>query len=358
VIEIVNLNQSYGQRQVLKDINLKIEKGEVLALIGPTGAGKTTLLRLLDMLESPASGSVRFGGRDVTRSRRYQLEVRRRISFVQQKPVVFNMNVSDNVALGLRWRHEKSWLVKQKVADALEQVALIGYESQNARTLSGGEAQRVAIARALVIRPEVLLLDEPSANLDPISASKIDQVLTGIIAERRTTIVMATHDLSQGQHLADRIAVLMNGQLLQVGGPDDIFSSPRSLEVAEFVGVCNILEGMVVAKDGNMASVKIDGTVVQTLSDYAPGEMVYVLVRPEDVTLALSQDKTSARNTFKGRITKLALVGPLVRIELDCGFPLFVVVTRQSAQGLGLAVGEEVYASFKATATRAVQRWT
>ena len=356
LIETINLGQKYGQRYTLKNINLKVETGEVFALIGPTGAGKTTLLRLLDLLETPASGSILFDGIDVTRPNRHRLEIRRRMSFVQQKPVVFDMSVFDNVACGLRWRHEKGETIKQRVEDVLELVDLADYKSQNARTLSGGEAQRVAIARALTIKPEVLLLDEPTANLDPISSSKIEEVLTHIIGQYGITVVMATHDMSQGQYLAGRIGVLMNGELLQVGNPDDIFSSPQSREVAEFVGIENILDGEVLDKDGNLTTIDINGVAIQAISDYTTGDRVYVLIRPEDITLTLAHEVTSARNTFLGRIIKVAAVGQLIRIKADCGFPLLVVVTKKSALELGLTTGKEVYASFKATAIHTIKK--
>ena len=357
LIETINLGQKYGERYVLKDINLKVEKGEVLALIGPTGAGKTTLLRLLDLLELPTSGSISFNGIDVTHSGRHRLEVRRRMSFVQQKPIVFSMSVYENVACGLRWRHEKGKIIEQMVGDVLELVALADYKSRNARTLSGGEAQRVAIARALATRPEVLLLDEPTANLDPIASAKIEEILARIIGEQRTTVVMATHDLSQGQHLAGRIGVLMNGELLQAGSPSDIFSSPQSRQVAEFVGIENILSGVVSAKDGDLVTINVNGIALQAISDYALGDRVYVLIRPEDITLTVLEGMSSARNRFVGIVTKITPIGPIVRIEVDCGLPLLVVVTKRSAQELDLTTGKEVYASFKATTIHTIKRW-
>jgi tungstate transport system ATP-binding protein len=356
LIETVNLGQEYGQHHALKDINLRIETGEVVALIGPTGAGKTTLLRLLDLLETPTAGRVIFDGINVSAVRKRRLEVRRRMSFVQQKPVVFDMSVYDNVACGLRWRHEKKETIKQRVAESLELVGLSDYSKRNATTLSGGEAQRVAIARALTIRPEVLLLDEPTANLDPNSITSIEAVLARIIAEQKTTIIMATHDMSQGQHLASRIGVLMNGQLLQTGSPDAVFSAPHSREVAEFVGIKNILEGKITKKDDSLAAIDVSGATVQAISDYAVGDGVYVLIRPEDITLTLSRDGTSARNTFNCRITGITPAGSFTHIRADCGFPLLAVVTKRSAQELGLTEGKEIYASFKATAVHTIKK--
>lgn len=357
VIEASNVGQKYSGRYVLKNVNLEVDRGETFTLIGPTGAGKTTLLRVMDLLEVPSSGRVYFDGVDVTSSRRHRLEVRRRMSFVQQKPVVFTMSVYDNLACGLRWRQEKDEFVRQKVNSALELVGMADYRDRNARTLSGGETQRVAIARALVTKPEILFLDEPTANLDPVSTSKVEEVLTHIIREQKTTVVMATHDMSQGQRLAHRIGVLINGELLQVGNPGDIFCSPSSKEVAELVGVENIISGTVIGKDENLVSIDVNGNAIQAISDHAVGDKVYALVRPEDITLTLAKDTSSARNVFHGEITRIIPLGPLARIEVDCGFPLLGVVTKRSAQELDLAIGKEVYASFKATALHVIKRW-
>ncbi len=358
IVETINLGQSYGEGYVLRDINLKIQKGEVFALIGPTGAGKTTLLRLLDPLELPASGKVYFDGVEVTHPKAERLGVRRRMSFVQQKPVVFNMSVYDNIACGLRWRREKNEIIRQKVEGALELVGMTTYRERNAKTLSGGETQRVAIARALVTDPELLLLDEPTANLDPVSVSKVEEVLSDIISGRKTTIVMASHDMSQGQRLASRVGVLIGGELLQVGSPSQVFTSPRTKEVAEFVGVENILAGIVTKKDDNLITIDVDGRTIEAVSHYEVGDRVYALIRPEDITLTLSRDSSSARNTFQGEIVKTALVGALIRIEIDCGFSLLALVTKKSAEELNLTPGRLVHASFKASAIRVIKRWT
>lgn len=357
LLETVNLGQRYGGQCVLSNVNLGIVKGEVFALIGPTGAGKTTLLRLLDLLELPATGRIYFDGIDVTHSSHNQLWMRRRMSFVQQKPVVFTTSVYDNIAYGLRWRGEKNSVIKEKVERVLELVGMTAYRDRNAKTLSGGETQRVAIARALVTEPEVLLLDEPTANLDPVSLSKIEEVLAHIIGEGRVTVLLATHDMSQGQRLASRIGVLIGGRLLQVGSSGEVFTSPRTKEVAELVGVENILAGRVTGKDNNLASVEVNGSVFEVVSDYGVGERVHLLIRPEDVTLTLSRDLTSARNSFPGEIVKTVLVGALIRVEVDCGFPLLALVTKKSTEELGLTPGKSVYANVKASAIRTIKRW-
>jgi tungstate transport system ATP-binding protein len=357
LIETVNITQKYGGQEIIKNINLKVEQGEVLALIGPTGAGKTTLLRLLDLLEAPSSGSIYLDGTEVTAGKRLRLQARRRMSFVLQKPVVFNMSVADNIACGLKWRKEKESAISRRVQDALELVGMTEYSNRNARTLSGGETQLVAIARALAVVPEVLFLDEPTANLDPVSAARIEEVLAHIIGGQKTTVVMATHDMSQGQRLAGRIGVIINGELLQTGSPGDIFSTPGDTRVAELVGIGNILGGVIANRDNELAGIDVGGNIIQAISEHGIGAEVHALIRPEDVTLALHKDTSSARNTFEGIITRISPVGALVRVELDCGFPLLAVVTRRSARDLNLAVDNRVYATFKATAVHVIKRW-
>jgi len=355
LIETINLCQRYGERDILKNINLRVDKGEVFALIGPTGAGKTTLLRLIDLIDMPTSGKIYFDGVDTAESAQARLKVRRRMAFVLQKPIVFNMSVYDNIAYGLKWRGVGKSSLREKVSSILEMVGLSADKNRNARTLSGGEAQRVAIARAIAIEPEVLLLDEPTANLDPVSASRIEELITSIIQHQAATIIMATHDISQGQRLADRMGVLMNGELLQTGSLGDIFTSPRNRQVAEFVGVENIIDGVIVSSEDKVVAIDIGGRFIEAISDYATGEDVCACVRPEDITLALSKVSSSARNSFAGEITWIVSMGPLTRVEIDCGFPLVALVTKRSAEELGLEKGKHVFATFKATGVHVIK---
>jgi tungstate transport system ATP-binding protein len=357
LLETVNLGHKYDGSPVLKDASLKVSRGEAFGLIGPTGAGKTTLLRLLDLLEVPTSGKIYFEGVDVTHPGKHRLEIRRRMSFVQQKPLVFTMSVYDNVACGLRWRGEKNETIHKKVDNALELVNLAEYKNRNAKTLSGGETQLVVIARALVTQPEILFLDEPTANLDPVSASQVEKVLSNIIQGQRATVIMATHDMSQGQRIAGRIGVLIGGEILQIGSPSEIFCAPKNMEVAEFVGAENILKGVIVEKDDNLVTIQVNDSTIQAVSDCEIGESVYALIRPEDITFTLAKGRTSARNMFQGKVTRMIRVGPLLRIEVDCGFDLLGVVTKMSAEELDLDISRKVYASFKATAVHLIRRW-
>ncbi|MFH1926491.1 MAG: ABC transporter ATP-binding protein [Chloroflexota bacterium] len=356
LIEIINLSQRYGEQDILKNINLSIEQGEVFALIGPTGAGKTTLLRLIDLIDEPTSGKINFDGVNTAAPAAVRLNMRRRMAFVLQKPVVFNLSVYDNIAYALRWRGVKGSKLKEKVNRIIDVVGLSDYRNRNARNLSGGEVQRVAIARAIAIEPEVLLMDEPTANLDPLSAARIEELISSIIRRFATTIIMATHDLSQGQRLADRIGVLMNGELLQIGSSKDVFTSPRNKEVAEFVGVENIIDGVIASSEDRVVTIESGGKSIEAISDHSIGEGVCACIRPEDITLALSRISSSARNSFEGEITWLVNMGPLTRVELQCGFPLVAMVTKRSAEEMGLTKGKKVYAAFKATGVHVIRR--
>jgi len=356
MLSIKELKVAVEGNEILKGINLEVKAGEVHAIMGPNGSGKTTFFNVVTGLLAATEGRIYFDGIDVTELRRMKLEVRRRMAFVLQKPVVFNTSVYNNIAYGLKWRGVRESSIRKKVSNILEMVDLLAYRKSNARTLSGGEVQRVAIARAIVNEPEVLLLDEPTANLDPISTSKIEELVANIIHRYDTTIIMATHDMSQGQRLADRIGVLINGEILQTGVPRDVFSSPLNREVAEFVGVENIIDGVIVSSQDKVVTIDIGSGVIEAISDYAVGEEVCACVRPEDIILALSRVSSSARNSFFGEITQVVSLGPLSRIEINCGFRLVALVTKRSAEELNLTRTKKVCATFKATGVHIVRR--
>jgi len=356
IIETINLGQRFNGQVILKDINLSIGRGEVFALIGPTGSGKTTLLRLLDLIDTPSQGRVYFNGTDVTESTGQRLEGRRRMGFVLQKPAVFNASVYDNVAYGLRWRGMNRDNIRNRVNEVLEMVDLADFHKRNARLLSGGEMQRVAIARAIATTPEVLLLDEPTANLDPVSTARIEGLISDIIQRYQTTIVMATHDMSQGQRLARRVGMLLNGEILQTGVWHEAFNAPKNREMANFVGIENIIDGVILSSEGSIVTIGTDHSVVEAVSDCVVGDRVHACIRSEEVTLSLSPLSSSARNSFSGEITRMTTTGPVVRVEIDCGFRLVALITKRSAEEMPLEKGKPVNASFKATAVHIIKQ--
>lgn len=229
LIRTEKLCMKFGEKEVLRNIDLTILRGEIFALIGPSGAGKTTLLRILNLFEKPTGGSLVFEG-----MRENTGNVRRRMSLLFQTPVVFNTSVFDNVAYGLKVRGIDKKAIEEKVSGALNIVGLEGKERQKARTLSGGEAQRMAFARAIVYEPEILLLDEPTTNIDPANVAKIEEIIKRI-HERGTTIVIATHNIPQVKRIAERVGILLNGELIEVNSKEGIFTSPRDARSASFI---------------------------------------------------------------------------------------------------------------------------
>ncbi len=230
LLKIENLSASFGIKEILKNINLEIRCGETFALIGPSGAGKTTLLRILDFLEKPANGNLKFNslsGEDKN--------IRYMMSLLFQNPAIFNASVFENVAFGLKVRKCNKNTVERKVHDALDIVGLAGMEKQNARTLSGGEAQRMAFARAIVYDPKILLLDEPTANLDPVNVAKIEEIIKGIRTRQGTTIIIATHNIPQVRRIADRVGILLDGEMIEVNTVEGIFTAPKDARSAAFM---------------------------------------------------------------------------------------------------------------------------
>jgi tungstate transport system ATP-binding protein len=356
LLKVERLYHSYGKAEILRGISLGVERGEVFVTIGPTGSGKTTLMRLVGLLEKPTSGYIYFDGYKINNSEKARLEIRRRMAMVSQKPAVFNATVFDNVAYGLKIRKENGARLRDKVGNALETVGLSGYEKRDARTLSGGETQRVALARAMVIEPQLLLLDEPTANLDPVSTSHIENLVTDVIKKSSMTVLMNTHDMFQGQRLADRMGVLIGGEMMQTGNTREIFNAPQSMKIAEFVGVENMLSGVIVSNEEGLVTVDVGGVKVEAMSKLNVGTEVCACIRPEEITLVKTKEPTSARNTFSGEITRIVVFGPFARVEIYCGSPLISLITKKSVEEMNLQTGDRIYASFKATGVHIIKK--
>ena len=280
------------------------------------------------------------------------------MALVFQKPAVLNTTVANNVAFGLKFRGVGRQEIDKRVDASLDLVGLKGFGGRRAVTLSGGEIQRVALARAMVTEPEVLLLDEPTANLDPVNSRLIEDLILRINKEFRTTIIVATHDMIQGQRLGTRIGVIMNGRMAQVGTLHEIFYKPRGQEVARFVGIDTTLHGVVKENDGGLAAITVDRALFEVVTPAAPGQKVDLFVRPEEVILSHEQGGgpriSSIRNHFAGTIRKMVPFGPFIRVTVDCGFTITALITRRSCEELGLSVGAPVQASIKATAIHVV----
>lgn len=241
IYTLKNVTQSYGTREVLRVDDLTIRRGEILALVGPSGAGKSTLLRLLAMLEAPTSGELAFHcqGQGHHQQAPYiyhhiPVEIRRHIAMVFQRPALLSRSVRANVAYGLRLRGERA---SNKAVDAmLAHLSMAHLADAKPRTLSGGEMQRVSIARAMILQPQVLILDEPTSNLDPHNIRIIEQFLRDQHALHNTTLIIVTHNIFQAKRLADRVALLYDGALVEVADTETFFENPRDERTAAFTG--------------------------------------------------------------------------------------------------------------------------
>jgi tungstate transport system ATP-binding protein len=231
IFSINALQKSYAGRMILDLNRLEIFAGEILAIVGPSGAGKTTLLKLLNFLETPDSGTLKF--KDQTAGPNLPLALRRQVTTVFQRPALLHNSVEKNVALGLRLRGNKD--AHAQVSNVLDRMGLLQLRKSPAWTLSGGEAQRFALARAIVVQPAVLLLDEPTANLDPYNIELIEKEVREINRKEKTTIVLVTHNIFQAKRLADRIALLLNGQIIELAQTKSFFESPNDTRTRAFV---------------------------------------------------------------------------------------------------------------------------
>lgn len=233
VFQVEGVRKIYGDRCVVQINDLSIYPDEITALVGPSGSGKSTLLRMLNFIEYPSDGSILFHGECFHAEHAMPLNLRRRISTVFQRPILLSRSVRDNAAFGLHIQNKKDLLTNVDVV--LSELGLQKLADSNARSLSGGEAQRVALARSILIQPEVLLLDEPTANLDPYNISLIEKIVEKIRSKNHTTIVMVTHNIFQARRLADRVVFMLDGQIIEVNQTERIFQEPDDPRTRAFI---------------------------------------------------------------------------------------------------------------------------
>lgn len=233
LIELKDVTKRYVETLALNKVSLKVMKGEILAIIGPNGSGKTTMLRIMAGIEKPTNGEIYFDDTEINDRNMDKLRSRSTMTF--QRTVFFNAGVYKNLAYGLKLRGHTKKEIKERIKEALRMVKLEGYESRLAKRLSGGEQQRLSLARALVLKTELILLDEPTANLDPYNVSMMEQIISEINRNFDTTIVMATHNMFQAKRLGKKVLLLMNGEVVEVGEADKIFESPQDKRTECFV---------------------------------------------------------------------------------------------------------------------------
>jgi tungstate transport system ATP-binding protein len=356
ILQVRGLKVSRGGVSVLQIPDLSILAEDFLSLIGPNGTGKSTLLLSLAGLLKREAGEIRFRGSPVENGAGL-LDYRRRLAMVFQEPLLFDATVYDNVASGLKIRGVRRSVIRPKVEETLALFRVAHLASRSARKISGGEAQRTSLARAFATDPELILLDEPFASLDPAAKESIIEDLSHAMRTRGTTVIMATHDRMDALRLSNRIAVMDRGGIAQIGTSDEILHKPVNEAVASFVGVETILEGRVKGSAEGVLAVDVGGREVFCSGAFGAGEQVLCFIRPEHVTLhpARHRPDSSARNNLSGTVTRVQPIGLLYRVNIDCGFPLSAHVTAQAVEELGLAEGAGVTAAFKATSVHVIQ---
>jgi len=348
--ELKGVTKIYGNKTVLDNIDLQVREGETLALLGPNGSGKTTLLKILAFIENPSSGEVKFQGEIV--NFKNTEKTRMQSTLVFQKTTLFNTSVYNNIAFGLKVRKMPKNVRDEEVRNALKLVRLEGFEKRPARKLSGGEQQRVAIARALVLKTALLLLDEPTANLDPKNAAMLEEVIATASREMKTTIVMATHNMFQAKTLPDRIALMSNGRITEFGTPTEIFGT-LSKNLASFAGVDNTFTGNAKATSAGTTLVDI-GNGVQIEAAVQRQGVTSIFVNPQDIIVSDSAISSSARNVFKGRVVEIFDLGPLVKLQVDIGKPFTVQITKRSFNEMKLNLDRTVFLAFKASSVQVI----
>lgn len=340
-IQIQSITKSFGTFRALREIDLNVATGELVALLGPSGCGKTTLLRIIAGLEQPDSGAIHFEGKDATRSTARE----RRVGFVFQHYALFkHMSVFDNVAFGLQVRPRRERPSKEeiesRVHELLRLVQLDWTADRYPSQLSGGQRQRVALARALAVEPSVLLLDEPFGALDARVRRELRRWLRHLHDKLHVTSVFVTHDQEEALEVADRVVVMNEGRIEQIGTPDEVYDHPASPFVYDFIGNVNRLSGQI--RDGHAhiadARVKLD------VADHLPEAPAVLFVRPRDLHVTRTLNGEPAIKTI---VRYVIAIGPVIRLELercDTGDTLEAELPRELYRQSQYQTGEIVFA--------------
>jgi spermidine/putrescine transport system ATP-binding protein len=344
-VRLERVTKVFDDVTAVDDVSLEIPRGSFFALLGPSGCGKTTSLRMIGGFEEPNEGVIYLGDRDVTGLPPYKRDV----NTVFQSYALFpHLSIHDNVAFGLKRRGVKGTELQTRVAEALELVALKGYERRKPRQLSGGQQQRVALARALVNRPRVLLLDEPLGALDLKLRKQMQLELKRIQHEVGITFVHVTHDQEEAMTMADTIAVMNAGKIDQLGAPTELYETPRTAFVAGFLGISNLLPGTV---EGDGAVRLEDGTLVRVSAAAGRSGGVSIGIRPEKVRLG-----TQEENRLTGEVRESAYIGVSTQYIVDTRAGAITLYVQNAEAGApSVQPGNQVTLSWSPEATFVVE---
>ncbi len=341
MIQIKNLSLTLNDFS-LKDINLSIMDEEYFVILGPTGVGKTVLVECIAGLHK-AKGEIWFNNQNCDRCTPEQ----RGVGYVPQDYVLFPfLNVADNIAFGLKQAKKNKHEIASRMKELSDLLNISHLLNRDTRTLSGGEKQRVAIARALALSPQLLLLDEPLSALDTETRNRLREELQRVHLQTKTTMIHVTHSFDEAFLLGSQMAIMNNGEIVQVGEPSQVFRKPNSKFVADFLGIGNLFRGMAVLNNGT-SYVQVNGTRISSIVPKSGN--VYLSIRPEEILVSLKPIESSARNSFYGEIIKVVDYGNIIKITVDVGIPLAVSLTKRSYDDMGLRLGMKVYLTFKAS---------
>lgn len=334
-VVLKDLSQKFDQTIAVDTLNLEVKSGEMVALLGPSGCGKTTTLRMITGLLEPTSGDVLFDGQSV---KAIPTEKRGAVMVFQKHLLFPTMSVAQNVGFGLRMQKLSKTEIDRRVSEMLARVQLPGYETRQPHELSGGQQQRIALARALVVRPKVLLLDEPLANLDANLRLDMRELIRGMQQEMGITSIFVTHDQEEAVMLADRVALMFDGQLHQFDGPRSFYERPQSQRIARFFRNENILSGM---KEGNLVQTAAGALAIpEKLAEQFEDGAVKLTIRPENISFAGAES-----NTVLAELVSSVYMGTYTQVSLKLGDEVWQA---QAPVGFSGQVGDQVQVSLPA----------
>jgi mannopine transport system ATP-binding protein len=340
-INLIGIEKRFGEKAVVSDVSLSVKAGEFLSLLGPSGSGKTTLLMMIAGFEYPNSGQICVGSRDIT----YLAPNRRAVGMVFQKYALFpHMTVAQNIAFPLRMRSVATREISRRVSEMLALVQLDDFEGRYPHQLSGGQQQRVAVARALIAEPPVLLMDEPLSALDKKLREAMQIEIKRIQSRVGVTVVYVTHDQDEALTMSDRIAVMSEGRVVQVGSPLDLYQSPSTEFVAEFVGKMNFLKGEILGNEHGVCRVRVSEQAIlssspkgdENSSQTRPGCRVRAAIRPEDIVIMRRADGgRKDHESLGGTVEAVIFLGQayLILVQLEGEGETIVQVLVPSGMG-------------------------